>query len=97
MALYGFFTAARMAKHLGIDIYGDERLHGALKFLIPYYIDYEKWPYEQIAGNWEETWEMAYEMLLVAALEYGEPAYREIAKTILEREIPDSDIPFLQG
>lgn len=95
MNLFGFFTAARMAKHLGLDLFGDDRLRSAFVFMLPYYADYSKWPYPQIAGNWEETWEMAYEMLLTSAEEYGIPECREIAAAILEKEIPDSDIPFL--
>ena len=94
--LYGHFLAARMAKQVGIDLYADGRLKSSVEFMLPYYADFGKWPYQQIDPVTVEVWEMAYELLYDAARQFGMPTCVDAAEQILKTQIPDSDIPFLR-
>lgn len=96
MNLFGYYLAARMARQVGIDLFADGLIKRATEFMLPYYADFGKWPFQQIDKVTEEVWEMAYELLYVAAAEFGMPECIDAAEHILKTEIPDSDIPFLR-
>ncbi len=51
--LYGYFTLARLARHVGVDLWrfrtpDGRRLHRAVDFLLPYFTDEASFPYPQI-------------------------------------------------
>ncbi len=95
MNLYSFFTAASLGETLGIDLFGSEKIRSAFEFMLPSYKDYSVWTYPQIAENWEETWEQAYEVLLLAGEKFGKAEEcRKAADEIVRKYIPDSDIVF---
>ena len=95
--LYGFFIAAHMSEKLGISLWNAQGLRSAFAYMLPYYEDYSKWPHQQIAENWEQTWEQAYEILMLAAKHFQHPEYRAAARSLFEKWIPDSDIVFLRN
>ena len=97
MNLYAFCIGAYMASNIGIDVWDCEAIHRAFLYMLPSYEDYSTWAYEQIAENWEQTWEQIFEVLVMMADLTGVERYRMLAKTIFDERIPDSDVVLLRG
>lgn len=95
--LAGFFMAAVAAERAGRAIWGARGIRDSLTYMLPSYADYNNWKHKQIAENWLETWEQAYEALIISAEVYDMPGNRNIAKALYEKWIPDSDIVFLRA
>ena len=92
--LYGYFMAAKLGEKADVDLWQSSAMRRAFEFMLPYYESYDKWTYTQIADNWEQTWEQAYEILCLAAVKYAEPAYKRIAEQMRMKHIQDSDVIF---
>jgi hypothetical protein len=84
--LRAHLLAAKLGKKLGIDILNYQSPQGAsiskeIEFLIPYAIGKKEWPYKQI-NKWEKTYNDMYQVLKIAAHEYNDTYYLEIANKI---------------
>ena len=74
--LRAHMMAARLAKKLNIDIVNYESPNNAsikkeIEFLIPYALDHEKWPYQQIT-SWEKGYNDMFQILSAANYELDE-------------------------
>ena len=84
MNLRGWFEVARLAEQVNVDLWNYQTTKGsslreALDWLTPYAFGEKKWNYQQIEKyNSNEI----YPLLLQAAVQFKEPAYRDKAETI---------------
>lgn len=77
-----FFRLARMARHVGIDLYavrpeGSGDLKSGIDFLLPYTTKENNWPYEQITAWQPERFALT---LQVARAVFNDPAMHEAAR-----------------
>lgn len=87
MNLTGFFILARMAEHLGVDLWhfetGDgKNLRKCVDWIVPFLKKEQEWTHQQIkAKSYDET----VRLLKMAAKTYKNPEYDMLAKQIDER------------
>ena len=82
--------AANLGKKLGVDILNYKSPEGAsirkeIEFLIPYAIGEKEWPYQQI-NKWDKTYNDMYRVLKIAAYEYNDDYFLQIANKIKPNE-----------
>jgi Alginate lyase. len=88
MNLYGFFTIARLAENVGVDLWKyespDERsIRNAFIWLLPFIRSEKEWTYKQIKPR---EFEQTARLLNIAARKYKEPVYRTFAEKLGKTE-----------
>jgi hypothetical protein len=96
MNLTGFFTLARLAETVGVDLWNYKTADGrgirqAFVWLLPFVRNEKKWTYEQIKPR---TFGQTVRLLNIAARRYQEPEYRILAKR-LDIDAGENDLGFL--
>ncbi len=80
MNLLGFFTIARLAEHLGVDLWNFEidgrGIRKAFLWELPYLRDEKVWPYKQIK---ERKFSNSIAILRIAARKFGNPDHSRLA------------------
>lgn len=81
MNLHGFFTIARLAENVGVDLWSYESSDGrgirkAFIWLLPFIRDEKKWNYKQIKPR---EFDQTITLLETAARKYKDPAHRKLA------------------
>ena len=84
MNLFGFFTIARLAEKLKIDLWNFQTNDGksikkGFDWLIPYIKNEKAWKHQQIKPR---TFELTIKLLNLASQKYKNPEFAELAKTI---------------
>ncbi len=89
MNLEGFFTIARLAEHLKIDLWNFETdgkgLKKAVEWLTPFAKGEKKWTYQQIK---KPKLNIAFKIFEIAAKKYKTQLYQQIADKISKEEQP---------
>ncbi|HEV7645868.1 MAG TPA: alginate lyase family protein [Pyrinomonadaceae bacterium] len=84
MNLAGFFTLARLAESVGVDLWNYKTADGrgirqAFIWLLPFVQNEKKWTYEQIKPR---VFGQTVHLLNIAARKYQDPEYRVLAKRL---------------
>lgn len=84
MNLYGFLVLARLAEHVGVDLWNYETADGkgirkAIDWLVPYAKNEKSWTYEQIK---ERSYDNTRAIFGAASKKYNEPAYVSLAEGV---------------
>lgn len=90
--LNSFFIAARLAEHVGIDLWNYEGPDGqsirkGLDFLIPYCYEPEKWPYPQIKDLISQPAGIVRHLLPLAIRAWPEEAYKNTYRHISRKGV----------
>lgn len=91
MNLGAFFTIARLAEHLNVDMWQFETsdgrsIHKCVDWLVPFLKKEKKWTHKQIKNiNYEHT----IDILKMAAKAYNNPTYDALAKQVDEAQYMD--------
>lgn len=96
MNLTGFFTLARLAESVGVDLWNYKTPDGrsirqAFLWLLPFVRNEKKWTYEQIKPR---TFGQTIHLLNIAARKYQDPEYKILAKS-LDVTAGENDLEFL--
>ena len=96
--LRGLMTLARLAEHVGVDLWRFETADGrsirkAVDYLIPFAFTDAKWPHQQIGGFSKDA---LFPVVRIAASNYDEPQYRELVAQV-SKPRADSRQRLLQG
>lgn len=84
MNLMGFFTIARMAEIVNIDLWkyrtsDDKNLQKCVDWMIPYLKKEKNWDYKQIKSM---EYDNTVKILRISAVKYASPIYDSLAKTL---------------
>ena len=87
MNLFGFFTIARLAENLKIDLWNFETEDGksikkGFDWLVPFVKNEKNWTYQQIKPR---SFEVTVRLLRFAAQKYKNPEFAELAKKLEEK------------
>lgn len=90
MNLFGFFTIARLAENLNVDLWNYETDDGksikkAFGWLVPYIKNEKEWTHQQIKHR---TFEWTVQILNLAAQKYNQPEYKKLAESLVEQGLP---------
>jgi hypothetical protein len=91
MNLCGFFTIARLAEHLQVDLWNFEvegkGLRRAVEWLKPFANGGKTWPYQQIKPS---EMGLAVKVFSLAAKKYNQQEYQEAAAALARKETPSA-------
>ena len=82
--LYGYFTLARLGRHVGVDLWGYQtpdgrRLSKAVDFLLPYLADESSFPYQQIRPLNTSQWAIVRTILLDSSGRHGDARHPSLS------------------